>query len=110
MLLTQHFGRRHQGGLIARATGHHNCMKRHNGLATAHITLKQSIHTSRSTHILKNLMNDSFLRWGQRKRQDLLESLKPRILNRKGNARGCLHLTMPLHGESQLQKQQFLKG
>ena len=61
MLLGQHFGRRHDGGLIAELHRPQAGQEGHNRLSASHISLNQTVHGMRFFHILHNLRQGPLL-------------------------------------------------
>ena len=65
MLFRQHFGRRHEGDIVAAFQRHQRAAGRHDGLAGAHIALQQPAHRVCAGKALAQFAQDPRLRLGQ---------------------------------------------
>ena len=69
VLVGQHFGRRHDAGLVAIVKRHHGRQYCHERLSAAHVALQQAVHLLAAGHVGPDLLEHALLGTGQRKRQ-----------------------------------------
>ncbi len=63
------FGRCHDACLIAVVGSQEHSHKRYNGLAAAHVALKQAVHLTAAAHVMMHFLDYTFLRSSERELQ-----------------------------------------
>jgi len=86
VLLGQHLGGRHEGGLAAAADHRQHRHERHHRLARAHLALQQPVHRPRPPQVGQNLIHGAALGGGQGEGQTLPEALQQRPVRLVGDA------------------------
>ena len=100
---------RHQHGLIAVFDGDQRSLKRHDGLAAAHIALQKASHGLRPPHVFNDLSKDTFLRARGTKGQDLLNCVAHVFVRCKSDPR-TFSQTPALQVQAELQIEELFKN
>ena len=109
VLLGQHLGGRHQGGLAAAADHRQHGHQRHHRLARTHLSLQQPVHRPRLAQVGQDLGDGAGLGPGQLERQPPAEALQQFPVHPVGDAlAGALALALAAH-QHHLHPQQLVE-
>ena len=109
MLLGQQFGRRHQGGLIARMYRSQRGERGHHGLAAADVALHQAQHRLRLRQVARHFLAHALLRRGEAERQ-CAQQLPMQLPRRAQHGRTALPHRGAQALEAQVLGQQLFEG
>ena len=108
VLRRQDFGGRQHRHLVAVFDGDHRRLRRHDGLAAAHVALQQPVHRMRRRHVVGDLPQHALLRAGRLERQHGLDPLAHAVVELEGDARDSARLAA-LQRHAALQPEELLE-